>query len=292
MPGFIPTPSPTPDGSATELDGVPMGYAPPAVPPAPATEVDGVPVDWAAPPAVPSGSATVLNPSSWLLTVTAAGDIGDTWTLWVNGTPVEYTVGSDEWVLTVLTPGTTGDLWEVEVAPGLVAQYTVQALDTAALVAAGLDAALELLAGVTSASVGAAVTFALDSGANFTPSASTDGAGTHTLSGVAAKDTATEVAAELETAFDAALDVGASDFAMSRAGAAMTVTRDAPGGYLNAELETDGTGTSTRAGTGTPMNFTPPASPPATATEVDGVPVTWEDPPAVPGGGSWVVTQS
>jgi hypothetical protein len=295
MAGFNPpdydAPLAVPSGSATELDGVPMNFAPPAAPPAPATEVDGVPVDWDAPLAVPSGGNGVLNPSSYTLTVTAAGDLGDVWTLWTNGAPVQYTVGSGSWVLTILTPGAAGDVWEVHVG-AQTASYTVLLGDLAADVAAALDAALEALTGVGSSSVGAAVTFVLDSGANFTPAAETDGAGTFTLSGVAGKDTPTEVAAGLEIAFDAALDLGPDDFAIARAGAALTVTRDVPG-YLNARLETDGSGTSTRTLAGTPTNFNPQPVPDATpGTEVDGVPVTWDPPAATPDGGAWVLTES
>lgn len=300
-PGFNPpdyeSPLAAPSGSATEIDGVPKNYSPPAAPPSVATEVDGQPVPWDPPSATPSGSATQIADSSdsaeWELTVTDEGAIGDVWTLWVNGTPVDYLVGSDEWVLEVLTPGAPGDTWEVHVG-ALTASYVVQALDTAALVAAGLDAALEALAGVTSSSVGAVVTFALDSGDNFLPTAETDGAGTFTLSGVAAQDTPSEVAAGLEAAFDALLDLdapGAPDFEVARAGAALTVTRDGPG-WLYARLETDGSGTATRSYSAEPKNYNPPAVPPPVATEVDGVPVAWDDPAATPDGGAWTLTQS
>ena len=298
MPGFNPpdydAPLAAPSGSATELDGVPMNFAPPAAPPAPATEVDGVPVDWDAPLAVPSGSSTVLNPSSYVLTVTASGDLDDLWTLWANGAPVQYQVGSGSWVLTILTPGAAGAVWEVHVG-AQTASYTVLLGDLAADVAAALDAALEALTGVGSSSAGAVVTVVLDSGANFAPAAETDGAGTFTLSGVAGKDTPTEVAAGLEVAFDAALDLdlpGQPDFEVARAGAALTVTRDVPG-YLNARLETDGSGTSTRALTGTPMNYNPQPVPDATpGTEVDGAPVDWTPPSATPDGGAWTLAQS
>lgn len=296
MAGFNPpdydAPLAVPSGSSTELDGVPMNFAPPAAPPAPATEVDGVPVAWDAPLAVPSGASTVLNPSSYLLTVTASGDLGDVWTLWTNGTPVQYEVGSGSWVLTVLTPGAAGDVWEVHVG-AQTASYTVLLGDLAADVAAALDAALEALTGVGSSSAGAVVTFVLDSGANFTPTAETDGAGTFALSGVAGTDTPTEVAAGLEAAFDAALDLGPDDFAVARAGAALTVTRDG-GGYLNARLETDGSGTSTRSLSGTPMNYDPQPVPEPLTAEVDGVPMsaTHDDPAATPDGGAWVLTES
>jgi hypothetical protein len=294
--GFNPpdydAPLAVPSGSSTEVDGVPQNYAPPAVPPAPATEVDGVPVDWDPPLAVPSGSSTTLNNSSYLVTVTATGDVGDEWTLWTNGVPVQYTVGSDEWVLTITAPGAEDDVWQMHV--GLqTASYTVLLGDDASDVAAGLDAAVEALTGVYSSSSGAAVTFGLDSHANLVPSASTDGAGTFTLSGAAAKDTATQVAAGLEVAFDAVLDQGAHDFDVARAGAALTVTRDDPG-YLSVRLETDGSGTSTLSSTGTAMDYDPQPIPQPLTAEVDGVPMsaTHDDPAAVPSGSDWVLTQS
>lgn len=71
--------------------------------------------------------------------------------------------GSASWVategrtLTITAPGATGVIWTANVL-GLVATYTVQAADTATLVATGLNAAIDALAGVTSTRSGAVCT--------------------------------------------------------------------------------------------------------------------------------------
>lgn len=226
-------------------------------------QVDGVPVTWDDPLSVPSGANGVVNPDAWVLEITDPGAPGDAWTLWVNGVPSVHTAGSDEWDLQITDPGAEDDVWTVTVLDE-DAQYTVLLGDTADDVAAGLELAIEALTGVAASVATDTVTITLDVPAAFTPTVATTGDGTWALSGAPGADTAAEVAAALEAAFDAQNGAGEplEGLSVALAGAELTVTPDDPV-YLHARLETDGAGTSTRvAGGGTPTGFDPQPTPP------------------------------
>jgi len=100
--------------------------------------------------------------------------------------------GAASWVategrtLTITAPGATGVVWTAHVL-GLTATYTVQGGDTATLVATGLNAAIDALAGVTSTRSGAVctVTYATPVDLAQRLEVTNDGAGTSTNVAVA-----------------------------------------------------------------------------------------------------------
>ena len=81
--------------------------------------------------------------------------------------------------MTITAAGATGVVWTAHVL-GLTATYTVQGGDTATLVATGLNAAIDALAGVQSHRTGAAMTVVYQSDGVNDFVLSNDGAGTFT----------------------------------------------------------------------------------------------------------------